>query len=262
MNKHTDDARAFLVPAWLVGSMEQVESTLKQCAREWAKSWQANGTFPDVKLVSPGPRTPLLYNTSDHWPDKRRARLFANVNFVADIVKDLGYLDIKTAAMAYEAHVGGTAWGAFEGLLFERWPNGLESTRRRLERVMPQLPVLAATLVMDYDNVERPAATVIEQQVSATLANWGAPDTAPLAVRIEHTLAEMERSNPQNLRARIVACMLQTLPTVTRLQNREAFTEEQLRASLDVIDASDLAELTGCTRKALVNELYAMDREF
>ncbi len=261
MNENREDARAFLVPAWLVGAAQQVESTLKQRAREWADAWQANGTFPDVNLVSPGSLAPLLYNTSDHWPDTSRARLFANVNFVAEIVKAFGYLDIKTVAMAYEVHVGGTAWGSFEGLLFERWPNGLEPTRRRLERVVPQLPVLASTLVTDHDDVERPAANVIEQQIATTLENWGAPDRAPLAARIEHALAEMERSDPHSLRERIVASMLQTLPTMTRLRNREALTEKQLKASLDALDASELDELTGCTRKALVSELYAIDRE-
>lgn len=261
MNENREYKSGFLVPTWLVGSAQQVESALKQRAGEWAETWQAKGTFPDVNLVSPGPLAPLLYNTSDHWPETPRARLFANVNFVSEIVKVFGYGDIKAVVMAYETHVGGTAWGSFEGLLFERWPNGLEHTRRRLERVVPQLPVLASTLVTDHDDVERPAALVIEQQISATLENWGAPDRASLAARIEHALAEMARSDPHRLRERIVASMLRTLPTMTRVRNREALTAKRLYASLDALDASELDELTGCTRKALVSEIYAIDRD-
>jgi hypothetical protein len=251
----------FLAPDWLVGTAADVERATNTRAREWAATWQADRSFPAVNLVATGPFAPLLYSTSDSEPEQPVARLFANVNFVPQILKNLGYRDIPTTIAEYEAHVGETPWGSFDALLFQRSPNGLESTRTRLERIVPQLPLLLSTKVVDYDNMQKTAAAVIENQISPTLENWGAPGNEPLATRIRAALAEMKRATPDSIQRRIVDSMLRLIPVASRLRHKGKFTADYLSAALAALDPREREELTGCTRKALLTVLYAIDRE-
>lgn len=254
-------AGLFPVADWLVGSGPHVEQALKQRALEWAAVWRAKASFPPVNLVPPGPIAPLLYNTTDDRPQEPRARLFANVDFVAEIVRPFNYSNIREVVMAYEEHVGESAWGSFEAILFDRWPHGMEAIKRRLQRIVPHLPVLEAVQVVDYDRVERSAASVVEREISSTLQNWDASDRGSLEARIAHALAEMERTDPDKLRERIVRSMLRLLPTIDRLRHRDALTAQRLHASLSNFSADELEELSGCVTQALVGELYTIDRE-
>jgi hypothetical protein len=223
-NKMVDfksDGDRFFVPNWLIGPADVIEKEITRRAHEWAAVWRTHRTFPLLTLVAPGPLAPLLYSSSDYSPAQPRARLFANVNFLPTIMEVFGYRDMETLTVDYETHVGRTPWGSFEALLFERSPKGLKSTRRRLEQIFPHLSLLSSTIVIDFDNAQRPATLAIDSQISSTLENWGAVGYEPLASRISATLIEMRRSNEDMIQQRILASMLRLVPIAPRLRNRE-----------------------------------------
>jgi hypothetical protein len=261
MSMLNENLGKFMMPDWLVGTLDQIERAMSRRAKEWASAKQADGTFPPLQLVDAGPQAALLYETSDADHTQQRGRLYPNLKFLTQIMAAFDYKGMATLLMDYETHVADTAWGAFDAVVYQRAPNNFESTRLRLARIVPHLPLLSTTLVVDYDNVERPSTVAIDREISSTLQNWGTPARGPLEVRIEAALAEMDSATPDSIQERILASMLRLIPTERRLGSPELLTRDSLAATLKNRKPRAREELTGCTGRVLARELYAIDRE-
>jgi len=251
----------FMMPDWLVGTLDQIERATSRRAKEWASAKHADGTFPLLQLVDPGPYAALLYESSDADHAQHRGRMYPNLKFLTQMMAAFEYQGMATLMMEYETHVARTAWGAFDAVVYQRAPNTFESTRRRLARIVTHLPLLSTTMVVDYDNRESPSTVAIDREISSTLQNWGAPAHGPLEGRIQAALAEMDRATPDSIQERILTSMLRLIPTEPRLGSPELLTRESIAATLQNRKPKAREELTGCTGRALATELYAIDRE-
>jgi len=261
VNDNPDPQGGLPVPSWLVGRSDGVEQAVRQTAGAWAAAYRERQTFPPPQLVGAGALDILLYGSSDDFPRKLAVRLFANGNLVSFIKEELDYRGVDALMDDYETYAGGWAWGAFESLLFNRAPNSRAVLQRRFTQVLPHLSTLAQVTVIDYDNTRRSALEVLERAHTDTLANCGAAGAGPLEGRIRAALEAMAEATPEIVRDGIVSAMLRLVPELRRLRNPQRFTPENVRRSLESLDAATYEGLTGCHPASLMSEMYAMDRE-
>jgi hypothetical protein len=250
----------FRVPSWLIGSLREVEVGVESEAREWAASWRTSQRFPVFELSPIGDSAMVVYSSSDNDPNKSMVRLFANDEFVPTMMRFLNYPTGVSLYKEYERHVSSSPWGSFEALTRPRPDHDMQSTGSRLRHILPHLPVLSSTYVVDSDSATRSAALLIDRHISTTLQNWGADEASSLRSRIHTALTEMDRASTQTISDRIVTSMPRLIPRMQRLRNPNVLAADRIRQSLTAMGPAEYDNLTCCTDDALRSELYTIDR--
>jgi hypothetical protein len=248
------------VPDWLVGTAAAVTAAVAATAREWAREYFLSGRLPELRLVDPAGLPLLVFSSSDVRPARRAARLFAVVNFQIRADDVLGPGTHHDFLDAFETHTGQSAWGSFDNVMSGRRPSTFDVVRRRLEQVQPHLGTLASTTVVDLGNQARPAGAVLERTLDETLTYWDAGKGSPLPERVATALKRMEESSPQEVRERVVSCIMTAAQTIRGVRNREWFTPDRVRDHLTTLGTEAYDALTGCTGDEVASEVYAIDR--
>lgn len=251
----------FLVPSWLVGSERHVLQALPVVAKAWAESYQSNGLFPSLSLIDVNDLDVILYDTSDYTPRHPAARLFLNRELIWMIGRAIGVTNKEQLKTDYETHVGGSAWGSFENILFYRFPASLTNIERRYRQLLPHLNTFANREVVSVDQQRLMALAILDQRIGRTLVSWGAPVGQPLDARIRIALDAMSEATPVSIDNRIVQNILQLVPRAPRVQHPERFSPEFVRQWITSLEPRDHENLTGCDEASLISEIITIDRE-
>ncbi|WP_394836815.1 hypothetical protein LVJ94_07890 [Pendulispora rubella] len=260
LDRGTSVPACMQVPDWLVGTNAAVTRSVAATARKWAREYFLSGQLPELQLVDPAGLPLLVFSSSDLRPTQRAARLFAVVNFQIRADDVLGPGRHRDFLDAFESHTGQSAWGTFDNVMSGRWPSTFDVVRRRLEQVQPQLETLASTMVVDVGYQARPASVVLESTLNETLTYWDAGEGSPLPERVATALKRMDASSPEEVRERVVSCIMTAAQAIRRVQNREWFTPDRVRDYLTTLGTDAYDALTGCMGNEVASEVYAIDR--
>lgn len=234
------DKPTLVVPAFCIGTPDQVRPGLPAIAARWAEHYRETRQFPTPDVVPLGRETLVFTNSTADLSGQPGVRIYLVSELLDLIQRALDWTEPELVRGKFEDTLRQTCWGTLVLAATHRRPDTLVSLQNRVDRLLGCWTTLAQIRYVDFDSTPVRFSDLIQNRFDGLIAMWLAQPTGDVRTDLHAALSALKAADAEIRVERALKRLAQLAATSKRVRNKDKLTDPDfLRSELAKIKADE-----------------------